>query len=75
MTMTTETTKGDRPTHDVFVVRDGKEKDAKGYWTRVGAMWPAKNGYTVQLDCVPLTGRLVILPVKDKNESAHTDAV
>lgn len=45
------------PTHIAYQVRDGKDK---GFWTRIGAAWQHKdgNGFNIQLDCVPLDGRI-----------------
>jgi hypothetical protein len=63
---TTTTTKA--PTHGVYHVRgrDGK----KSFWTRIGAAWAHADGqgFSVQIDCVPLDGRLslrVITETKD----------
>ncbi|QEL18764.1 hypothetical protein [Limnoglobus roseus] len=46
------------PTHIAYQVRDGKND--KGFWTRIGAAWQHKdgNGLNIQLDCVPLDGRI-----------------
>ncbi len=49
-----------KPSHEVFVVSQS------GYWTKVGAAWPAKDeGLSVQLTTLPLDGRLVIRKVTD----------
>lgn len=50
------------PSHVAYHVRDaGPGK--KGYWNRVGVAWTNKDGgFTVQLDCVPLDGRIVCQP-------------
>lgn len=48
---------GKAPTHIAYQVREGQKK---GYWTRIGAAWAHKdsNGFSIQLDCVPLDGRI-----------------
>ncbi len=55
------------PSHYVYHVRDGKEK---GYFTRIGAAWPHKdgNGFTIQVDLVPLDGRLSLRVASEKKE-------
>ena len=57
------------PTHHVYQVRKGKSED-KGFWTRIGAAWPTKkgDGFSIQLDAVPLDGRITLLPVSEKND-------
>ena len=49
------------PTHIAYHVRDRKGK--KGFWTRIGAAWPTKDGkgFNIQLDgFVPLDGRITL---------------
>jgi hypothetical protein len=56
---------GDHPKFDVFTVEDrGRNKD--GFWTKIGGAWPTKDdaGLTIQLQALPLDGRLVLLPYK-----------
>lgn len=38
--------------------------DGKSYWNRVGVAWANKSGkgYVLQLDAVPLDGRVVLMP-------------
>lgn len=69
-TMTNETNEARNakaPSHIVYQVRNGKDK---GYFTRIGAAWPTKNGsgLNVQLDAVPLDGRLTLLPASESKE-------
>jgi hypothetical protein len=65
---TTETTSSKAPTHVAYQVR-GRDGE-KGFWTRVGAAWPAKsgNGFNIQLDAFPLDGRIVLLPASEKKD-------
>lgn len=43
--------------YDAMTPRKGR--DGKTYWTKVGSMWPAKDGkdgFTLSLDALPLPG-------------------
>jgi hypothetical protein len=58
-------TKGKRPTHAAYTVRefgkDGKE------WLKIGAAWQRSDGsYDTQLYALPLDGRIVHRPIKDR---------
>lgn len=45
--------------------------NGKSYWTKVGAAWSNKDGgFTLQIDCIPLDGRIVCQPPKEKDEAA-----
>jgi hypothetical protein len=54
------------PAYHAYVVRDGKNGE-KGFWTKLGAAWKSKDGkgFVLQLDCVPLDGRVVLREPKD----------
>jgi len=56
------------PSHVAYVVRE--RKGQTGIFTRVGAAWPNKNGtgFNIQLDAVPLNGRITLLIPSDKTE-------
>lgn len=45
------------PTHLLYSVQGKAEKK---HWGRVGAAWPHQdgNGFSLVLDCVPLSGRI-----------------
>jgi len=49
------------PTMSAFHVRKGRD-GGKGFWTRIGAAWPHEdgNGFNIQLDCVPVDGKIVL---------------
>lgn len=68
--MTTKT-EPKAPALIAFHVREGK-KGSKGFWTRIGAAWPHQNGdgFNIQLDCVPVDGRIVLRPAKAEDEEA-----
>lgn len=52
------------PDFVVYVTREyGEGKDAKTFWSRVGAAWYHKKGkgLNIQLDALPVDGKLVLL--------------
>ncbi|QDS91416.1 hypothetical protein FF011L_01460 [Roseimaritima multifibrata] len=50
-----------RPSLFAYQVRD--IGDGKSYWNRIGAAWDTKSGgFIIQLDCLPLDGRIVCQP-------------
>lgn len=49
------------------------QKGDKSYWNKVGAAWSHKDkcGYTIQLEVVPINGRIVLRqPIEDPAEPA-----
>jgi len=67
MTDSNTNTAAKAPTHIVYHVRDGKEK---GFFTRIGAAWPHKDGkgFNVQLEIVPLDGRVTLRLASEKKD-------
>jgi hypothetical protein len=67
MTETT-TTSAKTPSHVAYHVRDRAGK--KGFWTRIGSVWPHADGkgFNVQLDVVPLDGRISLRILSDKKD-------
>ena len=64
----TDTSTSKRPSHAAYQVRDRGENQ-KAIWTRVGAAWPQKGGgFSIQLDSVPLDGRIVLRPAEEKKD-------
>ena len=58
---------GKRPDYEVYVSRKNGDKN---FYTKVGAAWTvAKDGISIQLDVLPLDGKLVLFPPKDENGS------
>ncbi|AWO92415.1 hypothetical protein [Bradyrhizobium diazoefficiens] len=55
--------------HGVYVV----EGEGEAFWTRIGAAWPHKDGkgFNIQLNSLPLNGRLVIREPKAAKGSAE----
>lgn len=65
--MTTEPTLSTTrsPSHVAYHVRD--TGSGKGFWNRVGVAWTNRDGgFTVQLDALPLDGRVVCQPADRK---------
>lgn len=56
------------PTHIAYQVRDREGK--KSFWTRIGSAWQHNDerGFNVQLECVPLDGRIVLRVASDKKD-------
>ncbi len=54
------------PSHAVYQVRDREGK--KSIWTRIGSAWAHSDGkgFSVQLECVPLDGRITLRDVKEQ---------
>ena len=58
-----------RPTLTAYQVREYKDRDGndKSSWTRVGVAFAHNkgNGFNIELDSVPLNGKIVLMPPKD----------
>lgn len=56
------------PSHTVYQVRD--REGGKSFWTRIGAAWAHADGqgFNVQLECVPLDGRITLRVASDKKD-------
>jgi hypothetical protein len=61
--MSNDTKTGQKPTHELFAVKDGKE--GKSFWTKIGAAWPHKdgNGFSLKFDFYPADGQAIQLRV------------
>jgi len=68
-----EKTEKNRPSFDAFQVKDGA--DDKSYFNRVGAAFAHRDGegHTVQLDSVPVDGRIVLRTPKERLEEAREE--
>ncbi len=58
---------GRKPTHRLYrVLGDGQDAN----WTPIGAAWPNKDGkgFNLTCDAVPLTGRLVLRFISEREE-------
>lgn len=57
---------GRKPDYDVFVSKE-REGGDKPFYTRIGGAWNvAKEGISIELQALPLDGRLVLFPRKDE---------
>jgi hypothetical protein len=68
-TNTKETTTGSKsPSHIAYQVRD--REGQKGFWTRIGSAWAHQDGsgFNIQLECVPLDGRIVLRVATEKKD-------
>ena len=56
------------PTHVAYHVRDTKA--GKGFWTRIGSAWAHSDGkgFNLQVETLPLDGRIVLRVVSEKKE-------
>ena len=63
-----KTTAAKTPSHIAYQVRD--TENGEGFWTRIGSQWPHQDGsgFNIQLDCVPLAGRITLRVKSDKAE-------
>jgi hypothetical protein len=65
-----------KPSLIAYSVKDRGEKQT-AFWLRIGAAWPfeknGKTGFTVQLDALPLDGRIVL--AEPKSEADPADVV
>lgn len=56
------------PTHHAYQVR--KREGGKPVWTRIGASWAHADGkgFNIQIESVPLDGRITLRVVGDNQE-------
>ena len=71
--MTTQQTSEARspkaPSHIAYQVRDRGE-GKKAFWTRIGSAWAHAdgNGFNIQLEAVPLDGRITLRVASETKE-------
>lgn len=57
---------GKRPDYKVLVSREGSDKT---FYTEVGSAWRvAKDGISIQLNALPVDGKLIMFPREDKED-------
>lgn len=56
------------PSHVAYQVREREGK--KSFWTRIGSAWAHADGqgFNIQLECVPLDGRIVLRVASETKE-------
>jgi hypothetical protein len=64
----TESTASKAPAYIAYHVRD--REGQKAIFTRIGAAWPHKdaNGFNIQIESVPLDGRITLRVASEKKE-------
>jgi len=67
-TKTNETTGSKAPSHIAYQVRD--REGHKAFWTRIGSAWAHQDGkgFSIQLECVPLDGRITLRTASEKKD-------
>jgi hypothetical protein len=67
-------TKGSKPTHGVFHVRESKQKGGKGFWTRIGAAWmhDDSKGLNIMLDLIPTGDGKIVVRVDEPKGNGET---
>lgn len=62
------------PSHIAYHVREGE--DQKSYFNRIGSVWPHKDGqgFNIQLDSMPVDGRISVRTVQDRIQEARESA-
>jgi len=63
-----------KPTLIAYTVKDRGEGQ-KAFWTRIGAAWPhgSGSGLSIQLDALPLDGRIVLTEPKADEAEAKAE--
>jgi hypothetical protein len=64
-----------KPTFIAYSVKDRGRKQSP-FWVRIGGAWPfesGEKGFTIQLDALPLDGRIIL--AEPKAEIDPADAV
>ena len=61
------------PAYFLYQVRD-KEGQDKGYWTKIGAAWPHKDGkgFRLKFDAFPLNGVVEMRQPLEKPDALNT---
>lgn len=57
-----------QPAAPAFLAWHVTQRGEKSFWNKVGAAWPHKDGqgFTIQLEVVPINGRIVLRhPIDD----------
>lgn len=57
---------GKKPDYEVFISQQSGDKN---FYTKVGGGWNvAKNGISINLQALPVNGKLVLFPRRDDDE-------
>jgi hypothetical protein len=63
-----------KPTLYAYAVKD-RGRNRQAIWTRIGAAWPHEKGkgFTIELEALPVDGRLVLTEPKQDEPSPPAD--
>ena len=63
-----------KPDARVYTVRKSSS-GGKGFWSRIGAAWVHNDGkgFNLQLDALPVDGRLVLRAIGEKGETVDPE--
>jgi hypothetical protein len=65
-----------KPAYIAYTVRE-RGKGKPDFWVRIGGAWPFQNengsGFTVQLDALPIDGRIVLCEPKAGDEARSAE--
>ena len=64
---------GNKPALIAYSVKEARDPAQKAIWTRIGAAWPHGKGpgSSVQLDALPIEGRMVLVEPAAEPKSAE----
>lgn len=64
-----------KPTLLAYTVKN-RGRNQKSIWTRIGAAWPHSSGtgFSIELEALPIDGRLVLIEPKADEGDAPTEA-
>lgn len=66
--MSASATSNAKPAYQAYHVRESA--NGKGFWSPIGAAWRNRDdSLTLQLDCLPVSGRIVLQVPKEKNDA------
>ena len=69
MTTKTQTpTKSTKPAYIAYHVRNNKDEQGEGFWTRIGVAFPHAdgNGFNLLIETFPLDGRITLRVPSEK---------
>lgn len=62
-----------KPAYHAFYVRESS--NGRGYWGKIGAAWRNRDdSLSLQLDCYPNDGRVILQVPKEKSDSDEQSA-
>jgi len=73
MSETNENSGGKKPEFIAYNVKDSK--DGKGFFHRIGAAWPHRDGegYDIQLESLPMDGRVTLRTLREERMQGYEE--